>query len=121
MTVWLPPVLLMAVIYVLSDQPNLGSGLGVVDLIARKLVHMAEFAALTALWWRALRTKAGQTPALIAAAGVAMVYAVTDEIHQTFVLGRSGSAWDAAIDAIGVATACALVARRLRRREQQPV
>lgn len=114
MTVWLPPLLLMGVIYMLSDQPNLGTGLGVIDLVARKLVHVAEFAALTVLWWRALRTMTDRGPALGAAATIAVAYAVTDEIHQTFVLGRSGSPWDVAIDAIGVAAACALALRRMR-------
>src|SRR3954470_13870906 len=37
-----PPLLLMALIFVLSAQPDLSSGLGVWDLILRKLAHMTE-------------------------------------------------------------------------------
>ena len=53
---WLPPLLLMGVIFFVSDQPSLNSGLGAIDLIGRKLIHFAEYALLTFLWWRALVT-----------------------------------------------------------------
>jgi hypothetical protein len=36
---WLPPLLLMGVIFFFSAQPSLDSGLGVIDLVARKIVH----------------------------------------------------------------------------------
>ena len=39
-----PPFVLMAVIFFLSAQPNLNSGLGMVDTIVRKLVHAGEYA-----------------------------------------------------------------------------
>ena len=51
---WLPPLLLMAVIYFFSDQANLSSGLGLLDTIGRKVVHALEYALLCGLWWRAL-------------------------------------------------------------------
>jgi hypothetical protein len=51
----LAPLALMALIFVLSAQPNLDSGLGTLDLILRKIVHMAEYGLLLFLWWRALR------------------------------------------------------------------
>ena len=47
---WLPPLLLMAVIFVLSAQPDLSTGLGVWDFVGRKLVHASEYALLCALW-----------------------------------------------------------------------
>lgn len=43
---WIPPVVLMAAIFVLSAQPDLNSGLGAIDLVGRKLVHFAEYALL---------------------------------------------------------------------------
>ena len=88
----------MALIFALSAQPNLNSGLGVWDLILRKLAHMAAFGLLWALWERALRRPA-------AAAVITLAYAATDEFHQTFVTGRHGSPWDWAIDAAGVGVA----------------
>jgi len=103
-----PPLLLMGLIFFLSAQPDLNSGLGAWDTILRKLAHMAEFGLLWLLWWRALGYRGKALPALIAIA-----YAVTDELHQTTVDGRHGSPIDVLIDATGVALAV-LVARRVR-------
>ncbi len=95
-----PPLALMGVIFFLSAQPNLNSGLGVWDVVLRKLAHMTEFGVLALLWWRALRTSSP-----LPAVGIALAYAATDELHQTFVSGRHGSPLDWAIDATGVALA----------------
>ena len=51
---FLPPLALMAVIFLLSAQPDLSTGLGFWDLVLRKLAHMTSYALLTLLWWRAL-------------------------------------------------------------------
>ena len=103
-----PPLLLMGLIFFLSAQPDLSSGLGTADTILRKLAHMVEYGLLWFLWWRALGYGSRWWPALIAVA-----YAVTDELHQTTVDGRHGSPLDVLIDAIGVALAYA-AARRVR-------
>jgi len=92
---WVPVVLWAAVIFTLSSIPNLGTGLGVWDLVLRKLAHTAEYALLGALVFRAVRR-----PGL--AVAIASAYAVTDEIHQTFVTGRHGSPFDWLIDTVGV-------------------
>jgi len=92
---WIPVVLWAAVIFALSSVPNLGTGLGVWDLVLRKLAHSAEYALLGALVFRAVRR-----PGL--AVAIASAYAVTDEIHQTFVTGRHGSPVDWLIDTAGV-------------------
>src|SRR4051812_7499146 len=81
---WAPPVLLMAVIYFFSAQPNLSSGLGLVDHVGRKFVHASEYALLCFLWWRALRKVLDPTFALLPAWAIATVYAMTDEYHQSF-------------------------------------
>src|ERR671930_2027876 len=96
-----PPLLLMAVIFFLSAQPNLSSGLGTIDLIGRKLVHMSEYGLLFLLWLRATRWR---TPLL--ATAVAIGYAVTDEWHQTAVAGRHGSPVDVLIDSAGSCAIC---------------
>jgi VanZ family protein len=96
-----PPLVLMAVIFLFSHQPDLGTGLGGWDLLIRKLAHMAEYGLLWWLWLRALGR-----PDL--AAAVTLAYAVTDELHQTFVEGRHGTPVDVLIDAAGVAIAYAV-------------
>jgi len=113
---WLPPLLLMAVIYYLSDQPGLSSGLGLVDTIGRKFVHAFEYALLCGLWWRALRTRMAPGAALAPALVVTIVYAVTDEYHQTFVEGRNGLVLDVVIDALAAAVAVLAIRRRITRR-----
>jgi VanZ family protein len=102
-----PPIALMLVIFLLSAQPDLSSGLGTWDTVLRKLAHMAEFGLLWFLWWRALGYRDPLVPAAIAIA-----YAVTDELHQTTVDGRHGSAVDVLIDTAGIALA--MLAVRLR-------
>ncbi len=105
-----PPLALMALIFALSAQPDLGTGLGVWDTALRKLAHMAEFGLLWLLWHRALGWRAP-----LAAAAIAVGYAITDELHQTTVPGRVGSPVDVLIDATGVALAwLALGAARRR-------
>jgi hypothetical protein len=102
-----PPLLLMGLIFFLSAQSDLDSGLGIWDLILRKLAHAAEFGLLWWLWWRALGRRGIAVPALIAIA-----YAVTDEIHQTSVHGRHGAPLDVLIDSAGVLVA--ILAARAR-------
>jgi VanZ family protein len=115
--VWLPPLALMAAIFFLSAQPSLDSGLGVLDLIGRKLLHFAIYALLCFLWWRAFATVMGSGRAAVAALLAASAYAVTDEFHQSFVEGRSGTVLDWAIDTAGAA----LAAMRLRSRRRERV
>ncbi len=101
----------MALMWFLSSQPDLSTGLGVWDLIGRKIVHAASFGLLCALWWRALRDAAGSA-ALGGAFLIAAGYGALDEYHQTFVAGRLGSPIDVAIDAAGAAIAVVLIQRR---------
>ena len=97
---FLPPLALMGLITFLSAQPHLKTDLGVIDLIARKIVHTGEFGLLWFLWLRAFRWRAPWW-----AVAVTMAFAATDEFHQHFVAGRVGSPLDWAIDGIGVAGA----------------
>jgi VanZ family protein len=112
---YFPPLALMCVIFALSAQADLNSGLGAWDTALRKAAHMVEFGLLWWLWQRALAMPA-------AAAAIALGYAASDEWHQSFVDGRVGSARDWAIDAVGIVIAAALAgpARRLASREPPP-
>jgi VanZ family protein len=101
---WAAPIALMAVIFFLSAQPDLNSGLGTWDTYLRKAAHMTELGLLWWLWRRALGHGG-------AAALITLAYAATDELHQTFVTGRHGSPMDWLVDAAGVAVA-ALIIRR---------
>ena len=112
---WLPPLALMVLIFVLSTVPSDDTDRTAVHLVLRKLGHFTEYAALAALWWRALRTKLEPTAALIVAFTIAAGYAVTDEIHQAFVATRVASPLDVLIDMAGAAAALILISRRQTR------
>lgn len=100
----------MALIFALSATPDLSSGLGGWDPLLRKIAHVCIFALL----WLTL-SRAGHWRQPVAMTIVALLYAASDEFHQTFVSGRHGSPADAAIDALGIGIAVlawGLTARR---------
>src|SRR3954452_20148552 len=105
-----PPVALMGLIFFLSNQPHLTSGLGVWDLIGRKLIHATEYGLLFALWWRALGWRRWPL-----AAAIGTGFAMTDEFHQTYIAGRHGTPVDVLIDSSGVAIAAGLILLRRNR------
>jgi hypothetical protein len=108
-----PPLALMALIWFLSAQPDLRSGLDSDwDLVLRKLAHMAVFGALLLGWWRAIGPRA--------AVAITLAYAALDEWHQTWVEGRNGAFHDWAIDALGAGIAAAVVVALARRRSRTP-
>ena len=102
----LAPLVLMALIFYFSAQPAGGEHAWWV-IVVRKLGHVTGYALLTALWAWALQGVV-KRPALTAVC-IALAYACTDEIHQTFVRGRNGSPVDVGVDAIGMALAVALI------------
>ncbi|HEV2060408.1 MAG TPA: VanZ family protein [Solirubrobacteraceae bacterium] len=105
-----PPLAVMALIFALSATPDLSSGLGTWDVVLRKIAHVAIFAVL----WLALARAADWRRPLVATV-IAVLYAASDEIHQSFVAGRDGSPLDVAIDCVGIglaALAWLLTARR---------
>jgi VanZ family protein len=109
------PLALMVVIFILSAQSG-GGNHPWWDVILRKLGHVTGYALLTALWWWALRGVTAR-PLLIAVC-IALAYACTDEFHQTFVSGRTGTPVDVGIDAIGMTIAALLIV--LRRKMSTP-
>ena len=92
---WLPVLLWAAVIFAFSSMPSGAHDLAWWELLLRKLAHVTEYAILAALLCRALRRA---VPAVV----IAGLYAVTDEVHQTFVEGRLGTPRDVAIDLVGI-------------------
>lgn len=134
---WLRYVLLilwMAVIYRASATPNLKAvplaqrfgvlpevlGPWLADLLEtliRKGAHLVSFGILALLAYFALAgsfaRRAARQLAWVAF-GFAVVYAVADEFHQTFVPSRDGKLTDVLIDAAGAALALLLVRWRSR-------
>jgi len=104
---WLPVLAWMSLIFYLSSIPNLASGFGPgVDFSLRKVAHISEYAVLMALLTRALARnlpKKSFLRAVLCAFIFALFYAVSDEFHQLFVIGREGTLRDIGIDSIGIA------------------
>ena len=95
----------LLVIYYFSNQPDLASNLEPSwDFLLRKLAHFAEYFVLTYLLFRAiLGHNVKQRQAIIAAAVLSIGYALTDEWHQGFVVGRQASIKDVGVDSSGAA------------------
>jgi VanZ family protein len=118
--VWGPAVALMAAIFLVSSVPHLDtSESGISD----KSLHSWTYAALGALLARAL-AGAAWAGVTARAAALAWAYAVLwggfDELHQSFVPGRSLSGADWLADAIGAAAGivAVLALARLRPRNR---
>ena len=116
---WLPVLLWMGVIFVMSSRSNLPSHPNeTVDFMAKKAGHVTEYGVLAFLLWRAIpstgsgrRSKGRGWPALSSFGGafvLSLLYAVSDEFHQTFVPGRNGALTDVGFDAVGALFALGL-------------
>lgn len=112
----------MALIFVVSAQPSLVRYPdSVTDALLKKLAHMIEYGVLALLVWWALRVRHSSLDvrgALLAFA-VAVLYAASDEWHQTFVPGRNGNVYDWTVDLAGAGIALVGLRIALLRRGRQ--
>lgn len=89
--------------------------LNLVVLLVRKCAHLTEYAVLAWLFWRAVRkpVKHDRRPWSWRLAGGAilfvMLYAASDEWHQSFVPNREGCVRDVLIDTVGAMLGMALL------------
>ncbi|MBX0317344.1 MULTISPECIES: VanZ family protein [Shouchella] len=126
---WIAAILWMATIFLLSHQPANDSSklsLGVLDFfmqslsammpqvemhadllhtVVRKGAHFGAYFILGILMLNGLRQVGGKgVKAAVLALFLCFLYAITDEIHQLFIPGRSGQFTDVLIDTAGAAT-----------------
>jgi VanZ family protein len=112
----------MAVIFCVSAQPDLPHyPEAMIDVIVRKLSHMAEYGILATLSLWALGTASSSIPRshFLGAFVLAALYAFSDELHQRFVPGRDPRALDVGFDVAGAALALIAVST-VRRARQHP-
>ncbi len=100
---WMWVVLWMGVIFVFSAQPQPVLNWGQPAWVG-KLAHLIEYLILGWLSQRALVDRRAWWRAWL----IAVVYAVTDEIHQRSVPGRTSLATDVMVDALGAAVGVVL-------------
>jgi VanZ family protein len=80
----------MALIFNFSAQQSVGPEL---PAFTRVIAHFTEYALLAALWCWALLPALGRR-GLVVAVAISFAYAISDEIHQSFVPGRDSDPVD---------------------------
>ncbi|HUT43619.1 MAG TPA: VanZ family protein [Desulfobacterales bacterium] len=114
-------VLWMGLIFYLSSIPSLGFGFeGIQEQVYRKSAHVIIYGILTLLIWFSLPGFDKHLFKKIVLCGfLAIIFAVSDEIHQGFVPGRIGNAKGVLADFVGIAVVITYLSiRRLRRFSQ---
>ena len=90
---WLPALAMMAIIFAFSSVPSEEMPrFGLMDYLVKKSGHALGYALLAAAYLRGLGAGRGRLAWLLA-----LVYALTDEFHQSFVPGRNPSLMDVLI------------------------
>ncbi len=87
-------------LYSLEEKENIIEEL---NYPIRKLAHFSEYLILALLWLNALRLSKVKKKYLITVI-ICVLYAMTDEFHQTFTPGRVGHYLDVLIDSSGSIT-----------------
>jgi len=93
---FIPSVIWMIIIFYFSSRSTTGIGTNETDrFLILKSFHLIEYAILTILFLLAISKKKYVI-------FIAYLYAVSDEIHQSFISGRTGRFRDTLIDLIGI-------------------
>ena len=100
-SIWGPVVVWAGIIFWFSSWTTLpGSSVFVWDFALKKTAHMGMYAGL--IYWiqRALHWKTDKRYWLMAGL-LTVLYAISDEYHQTLVPGRTGLPMDVGFDSLG--------------------
>ena len=100
---WIPAAIMMVLIYIASATPgDEVPEFGTIDLIVKKGGHMTGYALLAiACFLAAYGDTKNKTRCAVIALCISVVYAVSDEYHQSFTPDRSPSVIDVCIDTVG--------------------
>jgi VanZ family protein len=97
---WGPALIMMLVIFTFSSIPSAEMpNFGLADTLIKKLGHATEYGILFLTLARALRPASWQ--GLAACWLLVILYAASDEFHQSFVAGRNSTVVDVGIDGLG--------------------
>jgi VanZ family protein len=108
---WVPAFLLMVIIFILSSFP--GDSLpyfGYWDVLLKKGGHALGYGLLGLAYFSALPRRLSFRYRWFLALLMAVLFALSDEFHQSFVLGRTSSLGDILIDGFGAALALMIAA-----------
>jgi len=102
---WWPALLLMGIIFTVSSFSSFpGPQEPLLDRLFKKGAHFVGYGLLALSYLRGLR-QSGLRHARPLAFIMVLLYAISDEWHQTFVPGRDGNVIDVGIDSAGAALA----------------
>lgn len=113
---WFPVVLWCAVIFILSSIPTLPAPeILWWDFILKKSAHIIEYAILYYLVYRAItkefriknlelriKERKIKIPYVLCSMFLVLLYAFSDEYHQSFVPGRHAKLMDVGFDSLGM-------------------
>lgn len=106
---WIPVLLWMLLIFFLSDRKSVRvADEYVFNFLFFKTLHVIEYGILFSLIIRAIKAtwpKMQKGKIYGWGFGLTLAYAITDELHQTFVPTREGKTRDVIIDAVGATLA----------------
>lgn len=113
--IWAAPIAWMVVIFLLSSRSDFPNLTPYKPDLQNIIGHLTEYGLLTYLWARALETSRGLRHRSWIVLVIVMLYAASDEWHQTFVPGRYGDYRDWLVDV--TAAVVVLLGLRWRRRQ----
>jgi VanZ family protein len=115
---WWPAGAVMLVIFLFSAQPATDlPDFSWADTLVKKGGHMLGYAMLAMSYWRAFEFRDRRR---WLAWALTLLYALTDEFHQSFVSGRNASLWDVWVfDNLGAL--CALWFLRLYKTQRSDI
>jgi VanZ family protein len=99
---WLPVILYAGFIFYMSGLPVVS--LPVLFPHLDKVIHIAEYAIFGWLLARAIKysfQNLNITRLYLIVVAASLIYGISDEFHQSFVVTRIPCAWDVLADAIG--------------------
>lgn len=112
---WLPVLLMMIAIFIFSATPSDDVQLSFLQYAFYKAGHVTGYLMLTLAYWRAF----GFNPKRLLLIWVlALLYAATDEYHQSFVFGRHPAAFDVFVFDNAGALIAVWIANRLMKQKQ---
>lgn len=115
---WLPALLMMLAIFLFSAGSAMDAENALIKRIVNKGGHMVGYGVLALSFWRGLEFKDNRR---WLAWILAVLYAVTDEYHQSFVPGRFPSLFDVLVyDNLGAFISVGLAGLFLKQRQPEP-
>lgn len=109
---WLPSLVWLVVIFLFSNHPTISTSVvNWQDFLLKKTAHFVEYFILSLLLFRSLNqtTRLSKFKVVTVSFFFSVIYALSDEYHQSFVPGRGPHIRDVFIDTLGAATAQILI------------